>query len=59
MNPINARSRTPAMNPRMAGQLAAPLQIFNSHGFLLLVSDLPSGRAQLAKGDYRGLHVGA
>ena len=36
-----------------------PIQIFNGHGFLLLVSDLPSGRVRLARGDYQGLHVGA
>ena len=36
-----------------------PLQIFNSHGFLLLVSNLPSGRVGLAPGEYKGLRVGA
>jgi len=36
-----------------------PMQIFNSHGFLLVVSNLPSGRVRLAKGHYGNLHVGA
>jgi hypothetical protein len=36
-----------------------PLQIFNGHGFLLVNSNLPSGRVRVASGDYRGLHVGA
>jgi len=35
------------------------MQIFNSHGFLLVVSNLPSGRVRLAKGHYGNLHVGA
>jgi hypothetical protein len=36
-----------------------PMQIFNGHGFLLLVSNLPSGKVRLAKGHYGDLHVGA
>jgi hypothetical protein len=36
-----------------------PMQIFNGHGFLLVVSNLSSGRVRLAKGHYGDLHVGA
>ena len=36
-----------------------PMQIFNSRGFLLVNSNLPSGRVRLASGEYRNLHVGA
>jgi hypothetical protein len=36
-----------------------PLQIFNSHGLLLVNSNLPSGMIRLASGQYRDLHVGA
>ena len=38
---------------------APPIQIFNAHGFLLVNSNLPNGRIRLARGQYRGMHVGA
>jgi hypothetical protein len=34
-----------------------PIQIFTSHGSLLLSSDRRSGRIRLARGDYPGLHI--
>jgi hypothetical protein len=36
-----------------------PIQIFNGHGFLLVISNLPTGKVKLAKGHYENLHVSA
>ncbi|MGA2929947.1 MAG: hypothetical protein ABSG43_28960 [Solirubrobacteraceae bacterium] len=36
-----------------------PIQIFNTHGFLLVNSSAATGRVRLARGEYKGLRVAA
>lgn len=38
---------------------AGPIQIFGTHGFLLVNSNATTGRVRLARGDYKGLRVAA